>query len=44
MAALSAAVAPRRRPPNVVEEPADASAFFDTDAWQRLVPVRAPLT
>ena len=36
--ALSAAVAPHRAGdyPNFVEEPADASAFFDTGTWERL--------
>jgi hypothetical protein len=41
--ALSAAVAPHRVGdyPNFVEEPADASAFFDADTWTRLRDVKA---
>jgi FAD/FMN-containing dehydrogenase len=41
--ALSAAVAPHRVGdyPNFVEEPADASAFFDTGTWDRLRRVKA---
>ncbi|GAA0976260.1 FAD-binding oxidoreductase [Acrocarpospora macrocephala] len=40
---LSAAFAPHRVGdyPNFVEEPADASAFFDTDTWNRLRRVKA---
>ncbi|GAA0385898.1 oxidoreductase [Acrocarpospora corrugata] len=41
--ALSAAVAPHRVGdyPNFVEEPTDASAFFDTDTWNLLRRVKA---
>jgi FAD/FMN-containing dehydrogenase len=41
--AVSAAVAGRRAGdyPNLVEEPADASRFFDADAWARLQRVKA---
>ncbi|HEX2096916.1 MAG TPA: FAD-binding oxidoreductase [Solirubrobacterales bacterium] len=41
--AVSAAVAPNRVGdyPNFVEEPADASAFFDAETWARLRQVKA---
>jgi hypothetical protein len=41
--ALSATVAPHRVGdyPNFVEEPADASAFFDAETWERLRHVKA---
>ena len=41
--ALFAAVAPDRVGdyPNFVEEPADASGFFDADTWERLRRVKA---
>jgi FAD/FMN-containing dehydrogenase len=41
--AVSAAVAPHRVGdyPNFVEEPVDASAFFDADTWERLRQVKA---
>jgi hypothetical protein len=41
--AVSAAVAADRAGdyPNFVEEPADASAFFDADTWERLQRVKA---
>jgi FAD/FMN-containing dehydrogenase len=41
--ALSAAVAPHRVGdyPNFVEEPTDASAFFDAETWERLRHVKA---
>jgi hypothetical protein len=40
---VSAAVAPYRVGdyPNFVEEPTDASAFFDADTWARLRDVKA---
>jgi hypothetical protein len=43
LAALYAALEPRRVGdyPNFVEEPADASTFFDADAWARLRDVKA---
>jgi FAD/FMN-containing dehydrogenase len=41
--ALSAAVAPHAvgEYPNFVEDPADASAFFDPETWARLRRVKA---
>ena len=41
--ALSAAVAPQRVGdyPNFVEEPAEASGFFDAGTWERLRRVKA---
>jgi hypothetical protein len=43
LAALSSAVAPHRMGeyPNFVEEPTDASAFFDPGTWERLRQVKA---
>jgi hypothetical protein len=43
LAALSSAVAPHRvgEYPNFVEEPTDASAFFDPGTWERLRQVKA---
>jgi hypothetical protein len=43
LAAVYAALEPRRVGdyPNFVEEPADASTFFDADAWARLREVKA---
>jgi FAD/FMN-containing dehydrogenase len=43
LSALSAAVAPYRVGdyPNFVEEPVDASAFFDVETWERLRRVKA---
>jgi FAD/FMN-containing dehydrogenase len=43
LAAIDAAVRPYHTGdyPNFVEEPADASAFFDTDTWARLREVKA---
>jgi hypothetical protein len=43
LAELAAAVAPHRAGDyaNLVEEPADASAFFDAATWDRLERVKA---
>jgi hypothetical protein len=43
LSALSAAVSPYRVGdyPNFVEEPVDASAFFDGETWERLRRVKA---